>query len=134
MYYRVFFKYCVFFPKILWFFWTLPVLLQRWCSSCLVCVHTLTLRANRERPESGIFWNLRKKTQYLMNTLYQKCVLFLTYSLFCLLCIIEVLIHVQHTHTLSEMRQINFYLKCAIKLTHPCKHDLVTSYTCRVYL
>ena len=61
-------KLC-FFLKILWFFWTLPVLLQRWCSTCLVSVHTLTPRENRERPESRIFWNLWKKTQYLMNTL-----------------------------------------------------------------
>ena len=55
---------------MLWFFWTLPVLLQCWCFSLLVCVQTLTPRENRERPESGIFLNLRKKTQYLMNTLY----------------------------------------------------------------
>ena len=39
----------VFFLKILWFFWALPVLLQRWCSTCLVCVHTLTPRENRVR-------------------------------------------------------------------------------------
>ena len=51
----------VFFLKILLFFWPLPVLLQRWCSTCLVCVHTLTPRENRERPESGIFENLWKK-------------------------------------------------------------------------
>ena len=55
---------------MLWFFWTLPVLLQRWCSTCLVCVHTLTQRENREGPESGIFQNLLKRTQYFMNTLY----------------------------------------------------------------
>ena len=42
----------VFFLKMLWFFLTLPVLLQRWCSTCPVCVHTLT---PRERPQSGIF-------------------------------------------------------------------------------
>ena len=36
---------------MLWFFWTLPVLLQRWFSTCLVCVHTLTPRENREKPE-----------------------------------------------------------------------------------
>ena len=34
----------VFFLKILCFFWTLPVLLQRRCSTCPVCVHTLTPR------------------------------------------------------------------------------------------
>ena len=43
---RVFIKYYVF---------PLPVLLQRWCSTCLVCVQTLTRRENRERPEFGIF-------------------------------------------------------------------------------
>ena len=48
--YRVFIKYCVFL-KMLWFFWTLPVLLQRWFSTYLVCVHTLTPRENGERPE-----------------------------------------------------------------------------------
>ena len=36
-----------------------------------LCTHTLTPRENRERPESGIFYNLQKKTQYLMNTLYK---------------------------------------------------------------
>ena len=39
----------VYFLKIFWIFWTLPVLLQRWCSSCLACVHTLTSRENRVR-------------------------------------------------------------------------------------
>ena len=55
-----------FFLKMLLFFWTLPVLLQRLCFTCLLCVHTLTPSENRERPESGIF----VKTQYLNNTLY----------------------------------------------------------------
>ena len=55
-----------FFLKILWFFWTLPVLLQRWFSTCLVCVHTLTPRENRVRN----FSKNSEKTQYLMNTLY----------------------------------------------------------------
>ena len=53
--YRVFYKYCVFSKKKLWFFWTRPALLQRWFSTCLVCSHTLTPRENRERPESRIF-------------------------------------------------------------------------------
>ena len=53
--YRVFIKYCVFSLEFMFFFWTLPVLMQRWFSTCLVCVHTLTPRENRERPESGIF-------------------------------------------------------------------------------
>ena len=59
----------VFFLKFFWFFWTLPVLLQRWCSTCH-CVHSLTPRGNRERPESGIYLKVFEKTQYSMNTLY----------------------------------------------------------------
>ena len=54
----------VFFPEIMLFFWTLPVLQQRWFSSCLLCVHKLTPRENR-------VWNILKnseKPQYLMNT------------------------------------------------------------------
>ena len=54
---------------MLWFLWTLQVLLQRWCLTCY-CVHTLTTRGNRERPESGIYNEIFEKTQYLMNTLY----------------------------------------------------------------
>ena len=67
--YRVFIKYC-FFPKILWFLWTLLVLLQCWC---LIChgVHTLTPRGNRERPESRIYFKIFEKTTYFMNTLYK---------------------------------------------------------------
>ena len=56
-----------FFLKMLWFFLTLPVLLQRWFSTCLVCVHTLTPRKHIERPESGTFWNIRKK-----NTIFNE--------------------------------------------------------------
>ena len=55
-----------FFLKILWFFWTLQVLLQHWFSTCLVCVHTLTRRETRVRN----ILNNSEKTQYLMNTLY----------------------------------------------------------------
>ena len=69
----MFVKYCLFSLK-LWFFWTLSVLLQRWFSTCLVCVHKLSSRENRERPESGIFLKIRKKTPYVMNTLL--CCLF----------------------------------------------------------
>ena len=62
---------------MLWFFWTLPVLLQRWFSTCLVCVHILTPRENRvrnilnnsdkntifnEHPVPKMrFWNFEKK-------------------------------------------------------------------------
>ena len=59
---------------MLWFFLTLQVLLQRWCLTCH-CVHTLTPRGNRERPESGIYFNIFEKTQYLINTLYLTAIL-----------------------------------------------------------
>ena len=59
-----------FFLKFFWFFWTLPVLLQRWFSTCLVRVHTLIPRENRERLESEMYFKIFQKTQYLMNTLY----------------------------------------------------------------
>ena len=62
--YSVFIKYCFFPLKMLWFFWTLPVLLQRWWSTCLVCVHIMTPRENRERPESKIFKNIPKNTTF----------------------------------------------------------------------
>ena len=45
----------VFFSLKMWYSWTLPVLLQRRCSTCLVCVDTLTPKEKRERPEFGIF-------------------------------------------------------------------------------
>ena len=50
----------VFFLQIFWIFWTLPVLLQRWCSTCLACV--VYTHWHREKTESGIFWKNRKKT------------------------------------------------------------------------
>ena len=34
------------------------------------CVHSLTPRGHRERPESGIYFKIFEITQYLMNTLY----------------------------------------------------------------
>ena len=51
-----------FFLKIYWFFWTLPVLLQHWFSTCLVCVHTLTTRENRDSQSPEYFKILGKKT------------------------------------------------------------------------
>ena len=44
---------------MLWFFWTLQFLLQRWCLTCL-CVHTLTPRRNREGPEFGKYFMYMK--------------------------------------------------------------------------
>ena len=49
----------VFFPENFVIFSELPVLLQLWCSTCLVCVHTLTPRENRVR---NIFKNSEKNT------------------------------------------------------------------------
>ena len=58
----------VFFPEKLGFFWTPPVLMQRWCSTSQLAgslsvksgsVHTLTPKENRERPEC-IFKSLKK--------------------------------------------------------------------------
>ena len=58
----------VFFLKMLWFFWTLQVLLlQRWCLTCH-CVLSLTRRGNRERPESEIYLKIFEITQYLKKT------------------------------------------------------------------
>ena len=68
--YRVFINYCVFFLKIFEFFWTLPVLLHRWCSTCLVCVHTHWQRGKTEKSRVRNILKSSKKTQYLMNTLY----------------------------------------------------------------
>ena len=44
--------------------------LQRWCLTCH-CVHSLTPRGNRERPESGIYFQIFVKTRYLMISLYK---------------------------------------------------------------
>ena len=55
---------------MLWFFWTLQVLLQRWWCLTWHCVHTDTKGKPRERPESDIYFKIFEKTQYLMNTLY----------------------------------------------------------------
>ena len=56
-----------FFLKIYWFFWTLPVLLQRWFSTCLVCVDTLTPRENRVR---NIFLKSEKNTIFNEHPVY----------------------------------------------------------------
>ena len=45
-----------------WFFWTLPVLLQRWFSICLVCVHTDAKGKQRKARVGNIFKNFRKNT------------------------------------------------------------------------
>ena len=50
----------VFFLKMFWFFWTLPVLLQCLCLTCY-CVHTLKPTGRQNRPESGIYFKISKK-------------------------------------------------------------------------
>ena len=43
---------------MLWFFWTLQVLLQRWSLTCH-CIYSLTPRqGNRERPGSGLYFKI----------------------------------------------------------------------------
>ena len=56
---------------MLWFFWSLPILLQRWCSTCLMCVRTHTDTEGKQRKASvRNILKYSKKIQYLMNTLY----------------------------------------------------------------
>ena len=55
---------------MLWFFWTLPVLLQCWCLTAIVYTHWH--RGKTERTESGIYLKIFEITQYLLNTLYQR--------------------------------------------------------------
>ena len=51
-----------FFLKMLWFCWTLPVLLQqRWCSTCLVCVHTHRHRVKTEKGRSREYFEIFAK-------------------------------------------------------------------------
>ena len=53
----------VFFLEILWFFWTLPVLLQRWCSTCHLVVHAWgPVYTPREARVRKIFWIFRNNT------------------------------------------------------------------------
>ena len=51
----------VFFLTILWFFWTLSVLLQRWCSTWLVCVHTLTPKKKQRKARGRNILKSSKK-------------------------------------------------------------------------
>ena len=74
-----------FFLKMWGFFWTLPVLLQSWSSTCHLVVQAWspvnTPRKNRERPESGIYLEVFEKTQYLMITLNNTLKFIKEYSL-----------------------------------------------------
>ena len=50
----------------------MPVLLQHWCSTCLVCVQCTQTDIEGKQRKANV-WNIlksSKKTQYLMNTLY----------------------------------------------------------------
>ena len=55
VWYRVFIKYCVFFLKMLWFFLTLPVLLQALGFDLPLCTHTDTKGKPREARIRNIF-------------------------------------------------------------------------------
>ena len=46
----------------MWFFWTLPVLLQRWFSTCLMCVHTLIPRESEKGQSPEYFKIFEKNT------------------------------------------------------------------------
>ena len=48
--------------KIIWFFWSLPVLLQCWFSTCLVLVHTLTPRKTEKGQSPEYFKIFGKNT------------------------------------------------------------------------
>ena len=68
--YRVFIKYCVFSLKCCDF-----SELCFWCSAdvwpaIVSSVYTLTPRGNRVRSETGKYFKIFEKTQYLINTLY----------------------------------------------------------------
>ena len=67
----------VFFFKFLWFFWTLPVLLHHWCSTCHLAVqawspvYTHWHQGKTEKGQSpDYFFKIFEKAQYFMNTLY----------------------------------------------------------------
>ena len=79
LWYRVFIKFCVF-PLIFFNFWTLPVLLQRWCFTCL-SVYTHWHQGKTEKNRVRNIHKSLEKTQYLMNTLYVLFFCFLCYSI-----------------------------------------------------
>ena len=96
--YRVFIKYCVF----LWFFLTLPVLQQRWFSTCLLCVHKLKPRENRVR---NILKNSEKNTifnehpvhcmhiikYFSTPTIYLENIMYMLLCIILLHCIITIM-------------------------------------------
>ena len=51
-----------FFLKMLWFSWTLPVLLQRWCSTCHLAPQAWSVHTHREKSESGKYLRILKNT------------------------------------------------------------------------
>ena len=55
-----------FFLKILWFIRTLPVLLQCWCFTCLLYIHTLTPRVR------NILISLDKNTIFNEHPVYEQ--------------------------------------------------------------
>ena len=61
-----------FFLKISKFFWTLPVLLQRRCSICLICVHTDTEGKQRKARVRNILKSSKKTTIFNEHPVYPR--------------------------------------------------------------
>ena len=47
-------------------------MLQRWCSTCLLCVHTTDTKRKQRKARVQNILKSSEKTQYLMNTLYNQ--------------------------------------------------------------
>ena len=65
----------VFFLKMLWFFWTLQVLLKCWCLTCY-CVHTLTPRETERGQSPEYILKSWKNTIFNEYPAYFKSLLF----------------------------------------------------------
>ena len=105
------------------FFWTLQVLLlQCWCLTCH-CVHSLTPRGNRERPESAIYLKILEKKQYLMNNLYQTSHIFVRHPTKYLYS------YTNRTLTRTFYISVQSYIGHSFTRTLSCTHVLIT-YLC----
>ena len=103
-----------FFLKILWIFWTLPVLLQRWCSTCLVCVHTLTLGKTEKGQSPEYFKIFGKNTifnehsvQYIHNVSIQYIHVSIQYLHNVSIQYVHVSIHHLHNVRLPYLQMLN---------------------------
>ena len=77
IWYRVFIKYCLFFPKILKYsgLWPFPIFPLYQCVYTHQAGRTPALQQNWQSSEKS--QNFKEKTQYLMNSLYKNYVLLL---------------------------------------------------------